>query len=146
MIISTPLMYAFPSITVKSTSLPCRVVILNGAPETTSLAKYVPSNTWYSNTSFKFSIFNNVLSEDECNLIIDNKETYLDIAEIKDKCVTSLDFTKWNRFKVWDKTGNGNFGFIDEWHFINVQERLNELLAGNKLRTSTISNIKQTII
>jgi hypothetical protein len=47
---------------------------------------------------------------------------------------------------VWDKTGNGNFGFIDEWHFINVQERLNELLAGNKLRTSTISNIKQTII
>ena len=41
---------------------------------------------------------------------------------------------------------NGNFGFIDEWHFINVQERLNELLAGNKLRTSTISNIKQTII
>ena len=110
---------------------------------------------WYDDPSFHwmfegyfydFSIFNNVLSEDDCNLIIDNKESYLNNIELKDKCVTSLDFTKWNRFKVWDKTGNGNFGFIDEWHFINVQERLNELLAGNKLRTSTISNIKQTLI
>ena len=82
----------------------------------------------------------------KCNLIIDTNEAYLDNIELKNKCVTSLDFTKWNRFKVWDKTGNGNFGFIDEWHFINVQERLNELLAGNKLKSSTILNINQTII
>ena len=95
---------------------------------------------------YDFSIFNNVLSEDDCYTIIENKETYLDNVEIKDKCVTSLDFTKWNRFKVWDKTGNGNFGFIDEWHFPNVQERLNLMIAGNKLKISTIENITQTLI
>ena len=87
---------------------------------------------------FDFSIFNSVLSEDEIWSIVENKETFLDIPEIKEKCVTALDFTKWNRFKVWDKTGNGNFGYIDEWHFMNVQERLNEMLAGNKLKGSLI--------
>jgi hypothetical protein len=110
---------------------------------------------WYDDIDFHwlfegyfydFSIFNNVLSEDECYNIIENSETYLENKEMKDKCVTSLDFTKWNRFKVWDKTGNGNFGFIDEWHFPNVQERLNLMIAGNKLKISTIENITQTLI
>ena len=36
MMISTPLIYAFSSITVNSTSLPCNVSIVNGAFETTS--------------------------------------------------------------------------------------------------------------
>jgi len=105
-----------------------------------------PTFHWFFEGYFHdFSVFNYVLSDDECYYILDNPDSYLENETIHSKCVTSLDFTKWNRFKVWDKSGNGNFGHIDEWHFTNVQERLNEMLAGNKLKTNTINNIKKIV-
>lgn len=58
--------------------------------------------------------------------------------------VTDIDFTKINRFKVLDKSGNGNHAYIEEYGNSLLQERLNILIAGNPLKSST--TIKQTLL
>jgi len=60
--------------------------------------------------------------------------------------ITDLDFTNVNRFKVWDKSGNGNFAYIEEFANKTIQIKLNKKIAGNSLETAEISNIKQTLI
>lgn len=60
--------------------------------------------------------------------------------------ITDLDFTNVNRFKVWDKSGNGNFAFIEEFGNKTIQIKLNKRIAGNSLETSDITNISQTLI
>lgn len=68
------------------------------------------------------------------------------IVSNDDGILTDLDFTKVNRFKVWDKSGNGNFAYIEEFMNKTIQIKLNKLLAGNSLETADITNIKQTLI
>ena len=60
--------------------------------------------------------------------------------------VSDLDFTNVNRFKVWDKSGNGNYAYIEEFKNKEIQIRLNKMIAGNSLETKDITNIKQTLI
>jgi hypothetical protein len=60
--------------------------------------------------------------------------------------ITDLDFSNVNRFKVWDKSGNGNYAYIEELLNKSVQIRLNKMIAGNSLETKDIRNIKQTLI
>ncbi len=68
--------------------------------------------------------------------------------EIKnnDGVVTDLDFSNINRFKVWDKSGNGNFAYIEEYLNIPLQIKINKRIAGNSLETKDINNIVKTII
>jgi hypothetical protein len=47
---------------------------------------------------------------------------------------------------VWDKSGNGNFAYIEEFMNKIIQIKLNKLLAGNSLEVKDIKNIKQTLI
>jgi hypothetical protein len=68
------------------------------------------------------------------------------IISNNDGIITDLDFTNVNRFKVWDKSGNGNFAYIEEFMNKTIQIKLNKLLAGNSLETADITNIKQTLI
>lgn len=68
------------------------------------------------------------------------------IVSNNDGIITDLDFTNVNRFKVWDKSGNGNFAYIEEFMNKTIQIKLNKLLAGNSLETADITNIKQTLI
>jgi hypothetical protein len=68
------------------------------------------------------------------------------IVSNNDCVITDLDFTNVNRFKVWDKSGNGNFAYIEEFMNKTIQIKLNKLLAGNSLETKDITNIKQTLI
>ena len=60
--------------------------------------------------------------------------------------VSDIDFTNVNRFKILDKSGNGNHAYIEEYGNPLLQERLNILIAGNPLKGSTITNIKQTLV
>ena len=60
--------------------------------------------------------------------------------------ITDLDFTKVNRFKVWDKSGNGNFAYIEEFMNRQIQIKLNKRIAGNSLETTDITNIQKTLI
>jgi hypothetical protein len=68
------------------------------------------------------------------------------IVSNNDGIITDLDFTNVNRFKVWDKSGNGNFAYIEEFMNKIIQIKLNKLLAGNSLEVKDIKNIKQTLI
>ena len=68
------------------------------------------------------------------------------IVSNNDGVITDLDFTNVNRFKVWDKSGNGNFAYIEEFMNKTIQIKLNKLLAGNSLEPADITNIKQTLI
>jgi hypothetical protein len=68
------------------------------------------------------------------------------IVSNNDGIITDLDFTNVNRFKVWDKSGNGNFAYIEEFMNKTIQIKLNKLLAVNSLETADITNIKQTLI
>jgi hypothetical protein len=68
------------------------------------------------------------------------------IVSNNDGIITDLDFTNVNRFKVWDKSGNGNFAYIEEFMNRQIQIKLNKLLAGNSLEVKDIKNIKQTLI
>jgi len=88
-------------------------------------------NPFLKDTNEKY-YFNGIISE----FIVSNNEGI----------VTNLDFTKVNRFKVWDKSGNGNFAYIEEFMNKTIQIKLNKLLAGNSLETADITNIKQTLI
>lgn len=80
------------------------------------------------------------------------KENYFNgiISEFKisnnDGIITDLDFSNINRFKVWDKSGNGNFAYIEEFNNKKLQIRLNKLLTGNSLETKDIENITKTLI
>jgi hypothetical protein len=85
------------------------------------------------------------------NPFIENKNYFNGtISEFKvsnnDGIITDLDFKNVNRFKVWDKSGNGNFAYIEEFMNKTIQIKLNKLLAGNSLETADITNIKQTLI
>jgi hypothetical protein len=60
--------------------------------------------------------------------------------------ITDLDFTNVNRFKVWDKSGNGNFAYIEEFMNKQIQIKLNKRIAGNSLETADITNILKTLI
>jgi len=60
--------------------------------------------------------------------------------------ITDLDFTNVNRFKVWDKSGNGNFAYIEEFMNKQIQIKLNKRIAGNSLETADITNIPKTLI
>jgi hypothetical protein len=68
------------------------------------------------------------------------------IVSNNDGIITDLDFTNVNRFKVWDKSGNGNFAYIEEFMNKQIQIKLNKRIAGNSLETKDIKNIKQTLI
>ncbi len=68
------------------------------------------------------------------------------IASNNDGIITDLDFTNVNRFKVWDKSGNGNFAYIEEFMNKTIQIKLNKRIAGNSLETKDIQNVKKTII
>jgi hypothetical protein len=68
------------------------------------------------------------------------------IVSNNDGVITDLDFTNVNRFKIWDKSGNGNFAYIEEFMNKTIQIKLNKLLAGNSLEPADITNIKQTLI
>ena len=63
-----------------------------------------------------------------------------------DGIITDLDFTNVNRFKVWDKSGNGNFAYIEEFMNKQIQIKLNKRIAGNSLETADITNILKTLI
>jgi hypothetical protein len=68
------------------------------------------------------------------------------IVSNNDGIITDLDFTNVNRFKVWDKSGNGNFAYIEEFMNKTIQIKLNKLLAGNSLEVKDIKNVNKTII
>jgi hypothetical protein len=68
------------------------------------------------------------------------------IVSNNDGVITDLDFTNVNRFKVWDKSGNGNFAYIEEFMNRQIQIKLNKRIAGNSLETSDITNIPKTLI
>ena len=63
-----------------------------------------------------------------------------------DGVVTDLDFSNVNRFKVWDKSGNGNFAYIEEFGNKKIQIKLNKLLTGNSLEAKDIQNLPKTLI
>lgn len=68
------------------------------------------------------------------------------IVSNNDGVITNLDFTNVNRFKVWDKSGNGNFAYVQEFMNKQIQIKLNKLLAGNSLETKDIQNVQKTLI
>ena len=68
------------------------------------------------------------------------------IVSNNDGIITDLDFTNVNRFKVWDKSGNGNFAYIEEFMNKQIQIKLNKRIAGNSLETADITNIPKTLI
>jgi hypothetical protein len=68
------------------------------------------------------------------------------IVSNNDGVITDLDFTNVNRFKVWDKSGNGNFAYIEEFMNKTIQIKLNKLLAGNSLEVKDIKNINKNLI
>jgi hypothetical protein len=68
------------------------------------------------------------------------------IVSNNDGIITDLDFTNVNRFKVWDKSGNGNFAYIEEFMNRQIQIKLNKRIAGNSLETADITNIQKTLI
>ena len=68
------------------------------------------------------------------------------IVSNNDGIITDLDFTNVNRFKVWDKSGNGNFAYIEEFMNRQIQIKLNKRSAGNSLETADITNIPKTLI
>ena len=68
------------------------------------------------------------------------------IVSNNDGIITDLDFTNVNRFKVWDKSGNGNFAYVEEFMNKTIQIKLNKLLAGNSLETKDIQNIQKNLI
>jgi hypothetical protein len=68
------------------------------------------------------------------------------IVSNNDGIITDLDFTNVNRFKVWDKSGNGNFAYIEEFMNKEIQIKLNKRIAGNSLETADITNIPKTLI
>jgi hypothetical protein len=68
------------------------------------------------------------------------------IVSNNDGIITDLDFTNVNRFKVWDKSGNGNFAYIEEFMNRQIQIKLNKRIAGNSLETADITNIPKTLI
>jgi hypothetical protein len=68
------------------------------------------------------------------------------IVSNNDGVITDLDFTNVNRFKVWDKSGNGNFAYIEEFMNRQIQIKLNKRIAGNSLETADITNIPKTLI
>jgi hypothetical protein len=86
------------------------------------------SNPFVENKNY----FNGIISE----FIVSNN----------DGTITNLDFSNVNRFKVWDKSGNGNFAFIEEFANKTIQIILNKMIAGNSLELKDIKNINQTII
>ena len=47
---------------------------------------------------------------------------------------------------MWDKSGNGNFAYIEEFMNKTIQIKLNKLLAGNSLETKDIQNIQKNLI
>ncbi len=69
---------------------------------------------------------------------------YKFVVEDKEGVVCDIDFTNVNRFKVLDKSENGNHAYIEEYGNILLQERLNIQIAGNPLKSSTTLN--QTLI
>jgi len=60
------------------------------------------------------------------------------IASNNDGIITDLDFTNVNRFKVWDKSGNGNYAYIEEFLNKKIQIRLNTIIAGSSLEANDI--------
>jgi len=80
----------------------------------------------------KKNYFNGIISE----FIVSNNEGI----------ITDLDFKNVNRFKIWDKSGNGNFAYIEEFMNKEIQIKLNKRIAGNSLETSDITNIPKTLI
>ena len=68
------------------------------------------------------------------------------IVSNNDGIITDLDFTNVNRFKVWDKSGNGNFAYIEEFMNKQIQIKLNKRIAGNSLETADIINIEKKLI
>lgn len=83
------------------------------------------------------------------NPFVQNKNYFngfISLFEIVDKngVVANIDFSNVNRFKVLDKSGNGNHAYIEEYGNIPLQERLNILIAGNPLKGST--TLKQTLL
>jgi hypothetical protein len=68
------------------------------------------------------------------------------IVSNNDGIITDLDFTNVNRFKVWDKSGNGNFAYIEEFMNKQIQIKLNKRIAGNSLETKDIQNVQKTLI
>lgn len=68
------------------------------------------------------------------------------IVSNDDGIITDLDFTNVNRFKVWDKSGNGNFAYIEEFMNKQIQIKLNKRIAGNSLEIKDIKNVQKTLI
>lgn len=103
-------------------------------------------------TNFKgiVSDYNNVpLWIGTSNPFVQNKNYFngfINKFEVVNKLgiVCDIDFTNVNRFKVLDKSGNGNHAYIEEYGNIPLQERLNILIAGNPLKGST--TLTQTLI
>ena len=86
------------------------------------------SNPFLENKNY----FNGVISK----FIVSNNEGI----------ISDLDFSNVNRFKVWDKSGNGNYAYIEEFLNKKIQIRLNTIIAGSSLEANDIKNIKQTLI
>ena len=76
--------------------------------------------------------FNGIISE----FILSNNEGI----------ITDLDFSNVNRFKVWDKSGNGNYAYIEEFGNKKIQIILNKMIAGNSLEVKDIKNVNKTLI
>lgn len=111
---------------------------------------FVNDLTKTTNFNGNISDYNNVpLWIGTSNPYVQNKNYFngfIKKFEIVDEkgIITDLDFSNVNRFKVLDKSQNGNHAYIEEYGNIGLQERLNILIAGNPLKGST--TLTQTLI
>lgn len=85
------------------------------------------------------------------NPFVENKNYFNGIISkfeiVNDKgIVCDIDFEIVNRFKVLDKSGNGNHAYIEEFGNKTIQIKLNKLLAGNSLETKDVQNVKKTLV
>jgi hypothetical protein len=120
--------------------------------ETNTLTTSVNGDTKTNILIHKVSDYSNVpLWIGTCNPFVENKNYFNGViskfvVSNNDGIITDLDFTNVNRFKVWDKSGNGNFAYIEEFANKTIQIKLNKLLTGNSLETKDIQNISKTLI
>lgn len=89
---------------------------------------YTEDLQWFFNGEiYEFAINEKFLSSEEVKTIFENKGFNNIInSEINESLFCWYEFIikNFSRFKVFDKSNNGNHGIVPDWHFLEVRDKL----------------------
>ena len=89
---------------------------------------YTEDLQWFFNGEiYEFAINEKFLNEEQVKTIFVNKGyTNIVNSEINESLFAWYEFTikNFSRFKVFDKSNNGNHGIVPDWHFLEVRDKL----------------------